>query len=872
MSFSIAARFEIAAELYADRIGLHAGPRELTFREINARANQIAHAIGIRSSGAPAGRIALLFEQGVEGILSIFGALKAGHAFVPLDAADGSERMRNIIQDSQPIAILTDRRHLAAAEDLGGGKARVICVEDLDAELPAENPAIETPADADAYVFYTSGSTGNPKGVRQTQRNLLHFVDVYSTTLEISHEDRLTLFYSLAFSASNMDVFSALLNGAALYPYDIRMQGTAALGDWLEENAITILHAVPTVFRHLAKQLPAGKILSSIRGIDLGGEAVHPSDVDLHRAHFRPDCLFINHLAATEASVIAQYKIDVSAKQTGDILSAGPPAEGMEIRILDVEGSQVAAGETGEIVLCSPYISPGYWQRPDLDEKSFGEDAARPGWRIYRSGDLGYFSPEGNLHFLGRKDHRVKVRGHTVDTSEIEAAIRTLADVRDVAVVLREDKSAADSGQLAAFLAGDADLNQRLDDLRLALRGLLPSYMIPAEIIVMEKLPSTASGKMDRKALASLEIRENREGKIHHPPEGETEEVVAAVFSKLLKLERVGRDHDFFLSGGDSLKATLLHAHLEGRFKKRLPLEKLFLSPTVQGIAALIKGTVDTGRGVPPVIVPLRETGAKVPFFLTHGARGQAFVSPHFLSILGEDQPVYAFQATGLDLARIPNNTIPEMAREYVAAIREIQPQGPYFIGALCIGSLLAIEMAHQLRQAGEAVGPLVLIDPPPNPHGDRSTYERLKELTVARYHKYRSRFGTDKEFIRQVRKRAGQGRVRIDVNDQEALKAVHRVTLDFKLAILNYRLPLYDGPVLILGSSGRLGKAGSNEASILLKKLKGEVQIFNVGAKHGEIHDVGNALFAEQMQKVMHLAADYFQKQTASEIAVTDA
>jgi thioesterase domain-containing protein/acyl carrier protein len=730
-------------------------------------------------------------------------------------------------------------------------------------EIPqTANPSVEVDADPDAYVFYTSGSTGNPKGVRQTQRNVQHFVDVYSRTLGITCEDRLTLFYSLAFSASNMDVFGALLNGAELFPYDIRNLGTAALGDWLDDNGITILHAVPTVYRHLLRQMPPGRILKTVRGVDLGGEAVYAADLELHREHFHEDCILVNHLAATEASVIAQEIISTPEARGGKSLSVGLPAEGMEIEIVDAAGQAAPPGETGEIVLRSRYISPGYFGRPDLDAKAFTDLPDRPGWRTYKSGDLGYLSEDGRLHFLGRKDHRVKVRGYTVDTAEIELAIRASADVRDVAVVLQEDPVALESGRLVAFLASEGGLRVDLNDLRESLRRKLPAYMIPVSFAVLDSLPTTPSGKLDRNKLAVMEVTENRDDCSDDPPVGETEKAVAALFKSLLKLKRVSRGENFFQIGGDSLSATVLHVRLENAFQKSIPLGKLFVDPTVRGIAGLMATTeCRQNRELPPVLVPLRETGRHMPMFLTHGARGQAFVSPHFLSIIGDEQPVYALQATGL--APEEMKSIPRMAASYVKAIREVRPHGPYFIGALCIGSLLAIEMARQLREAGETVGPLVLIDPPPNPPADRSIYKRNKELLIARFQKFKSCFGTDQRFIRQVRKRASQGRINIDPYDENAMRESQRATLDFKLALLRYRLPFYDGPVFILGTTSRLGKAGAAEASILMKRLVGESRIFNVGPKHGEIHDVGNELFALRMKEVVEETIKYFADAT---------
>jgi amino acid adenylation domain-containing protein len=864
MNLPIAARFERIAERHADRTAVRTLGKTFTYREFNAEANRISRMIERAVGEVAPGRIALYFEQGHQAILSLMAVLKTGHAFVPLDAADGSDRMRGIIDDCQPLAMLTCRRHLAAARLLNAGNLPLICVDDLPGDLPDANACREINADADAYVFYTSGSTGRPKGVRQTQANLQHFADVYSRTLGITHEDRLTLFYSPAFSASNMDVFGALLNGAALFPWDIRTLGTAALADWLDENDITILHAVPTVYRHLVRQLPQARILKTIRGVDLGGEAVYATDVDLHRAHFREDCLLVNHLAATEASVIAQYRIPVSAVIAGEMLPVGPPADGMEIEILDDAGLPVRDGGAGEIMLRSRHISPGYLRQPELNANAFGDDASRPGWRTYRTGDVGYFSASGDLHFLGRKDHRVKVRGHTVDVAEIEAAIRILADVRDVAVVLKEDAGDVESGRLVAFLTTSKSPALVADDLLLALRQRLPAYMVPAAIVVLDKLPVTSSGKLDRMRLAEMEVKDAREGRAHEAPVGITEQRVAEVFQSLLKLERAGRDDDFFLSGGDSLRAMSLHVELEDRFKKSIPLGTLFANPTVKGIAALIDSLQGAADGMPPVLVPLRETGKNVPLFLTHGARGQAFVSPHFLSILGDEQPVYALQATGLNPEDMMS--IQRMAAEYIKAIRQVQPKGPYFIGALCIGSLLGIEMARQLREAGETVGPLVLIDPPPNPPADRSIYKRTKELIIAHYNRFKNRNRLDERFIRQVAKRSSQGRIRLDVNDGEAMMASQRATLDFKIALLNYRLPVYDGPTLILGTTSRLGKAGADAASVLMKRLTGKSEIFNVGPKHGEIHDVGNELFAKQMRKVMMIVADYFSSQTPSE------
>ncbi len=851
---SIPARFEEIAARFPDRPAVSTAQGSLSYDDLNRRANRLAHAIIHLTTAAP-GQVVLLFEQGVEAIIATMATLKSGHAFVPLDASDGSDRMRGVIRDCEPVAIVTDSDHLSLAAELAPPGVRIIHMDEPGPDLSDENPVATIPPTARAYIFYTSGSTGKPKGVCQTHRNLLHFVSVYSESLGIRHDDRLTLLYSPAFSASNMDVFGALLNGAALYPYPIKKLGTASLAKWLCDHSITILHAVPTVFRHLVKGAAPEQKFDGIRGIDLGGESMHPGDMELHRKHFRPDCVFLNHLAATEASVIAQHPIDVHASYPGDMLPVGMPAEGMEIRILKPDGSEAATGEDGDIVLHSPYISPGYWKRPDLDAKAFGQDPDRPGWRTYRSGDLGHFGEDGNLYFLGRRDHRVKVRGHTVDTSEIEAAIHGNADIRDVAVVVRKLPDSDEEEQLTAFLAGIPQGGTRPGQLRATLRKQLPPYMIPAEFIVLDSLPATSSGKIDRLALSQIVLREERGDAPFEPPANEIETVVAAFFGNILKLDGIGRSDDFFSLGGDSLKATLLHAHLENHFKTRVPLEKLFPDSTVSGISGLIGELRDSGAGntdAKSVLVPLRETGSKPKLFLLHGAQGQAFVSPHFLKIIGEDQPLYAFQANGLDRDRGEHRTIGNMAGRYIEAMRSVQEKGPYLIGALCVGYVLALEMALQLEKAGEKVAPLILIDPPIRSIMEFRLRKRIYKIIRNRWRNAIMPFTTGRKFNTWMRERAGEGRIQIDASNPDSLKAALKVTLDFEMALHRYKPADYHGPVHVLGTEKRWGEKCDTSKSVIRRRLTGPVTISVVGETHVEVHDVSNGLFAEQLRKTL--------------------
>ncbi|BDS08381.1 hypothetical protein NT6N_34210 [Oceaniferula spumae] len=853
---NIGEHFDQVVENNADRVAIESESGRLSYRDFNARANQVAHAVLAETEGR-AERVALLFDQGADAIIAMFGVLKAGSAFVHLDASNPVSKLEEIRQSATPVIILTDSEHLEKAGRVADGKATVMDVTSLPETFSTENPEVDIPPDATAYIFFTSGSTGNPKGVCQTQRNLFHFIRVYSGSLSVSADDRLSLLYSLGFSASNMDVFSALLTGAALHPYDIKKFGTAGLADWIDSSEISILHAVPTVFRHLCNSLADGRKLRSVKGIDLGGEAVQRRDVEFFNAHFESDCTMINHLAATEASVIAQYKIDTSAEYSEDLLPVGYAADGVELRVVDSEGNRLEDGETGEIQVCSAYVSPGYWKMPELNEKIFRDDPSVPGGRMYLSGDLGYVGKDGKFYFLGRKDHRVKIRGYSVDTSEVESAIRKcLPDLKDASVVARK-LGESNPTQLAAFLVSEDSSAIDLQVLRENLSEVVATYMIPAEFIFLDSLPENASGKVDRKALAALDLREQQSEAAYVAPETETEKKLAKLICQILKIDQVGRNDDFFLLGGDSLRATALHTQVEAEFSTRIPLHILFKDTRVHGMSANIersheeKGSADFSHTAK--IIPLNESGDETPLYLTHGVKGQAFVSPHFLSILGPNQPVYAFQASGLNRPDKRHWTIQEMAEQYIEGMREIQPHGPYLIGSICAGCMVALEIADQLRAAGEAVAPILMIDPPIDPPGERSWLRRVRRDLTDRFKRKFSEEKYNKKLEKDFKLHQDKGRIPLDTSDKEALKIACRVAFDFRLALNDYRMKPYDGEVYLLGSRSRLSRGGGK----LREKLTGTVEIFDVGERHRDIHEVNNDLFGQQLRAAMDAVID---------------
>ena len=830
-SETIGSRLAAVARGIPDRPAATAGEGAIGFAELDAAASRIATRISAAVRERP-GFVGLLFDSKLPALTAIVGAARSGRAYVPLDTGDPDDRLRFILQDSEAVGFLTEAALLERALALAPIDCAVIDIAGLSS-ADAERALAPVSADAPAYLFYTSGSTGQPKGVIQTHRNLLFFADAYARTLDIGASDRVSLLYSLSFSAANMDIFGGMLQGATLCAYDMRRDGVPELADWLDRERITVLHAVPTVFRELFGSLAPKRKLAHLRAIDLGGEAVFDSDVELFRRHTSDGCIFVNHLAATEASVIAQHRIEQSGDTPAEgILPVGRSPEGLRVLIRRDDGSAADSGEVGEIVVASPFVSPGYWRRPDLDAAAFSVDAAEPGWRRYATGDLGRIDDAGNLHFLGRRGSRVKIRGHTVDLTEIEAALTACPGVSKAAVLQLTGQSGPHAERLVAYLAITSDTDRDPLTVRRHLATRIPSYMFPRDYLFLDTLPLTASGKVDRRALSSMELPDTAELLGSEPPRTDLERGVAAIFEELLKLEPIGRRADFFRLGGDSLSLVHLQAELRDTFGVALanPFDDLTVAGIADAIRRMQAESPDVLQAI-PVLVPLRRSGRAPPLYLIHGRLAQALVSPHFLELLGEEQPVWAFQAPGLDGIQKPHATIEAMASHYVDEIRRRQPEGPYFLGSLCIGVFVAIAMARILRESGETVLPLLLLDPPSRPFS----------MPASRM--------TEDAMIARLQRRQAMGRIDAPIDDPHFAKASVRTAIAFENAIREHKAVPYDGPVWIFSSQDRLAGVPSSRIAGL---FTGTIERFDVAPTHSEILDARNTVFAAALRRCL--------------------
>jgi amino acid adenylation domain-containing protein len=709
---SIAARFECQAVQSADRMAVDGPHGTLTYGELNRSANCIAHRL-LSLDAASHRTVALLVDQGAPFAAAIIGALKAGYCFVPLDPTYPAERNGFMLTDSAAGVLLTNRRHLATAVQLAPPGVAIVDIDEL--KDAAAEPPHRTDPDQAAYILYTSGSTGTPKGVVHSHRTVLHNAWRHHDVLQHGPDDRQSLLYPCSVYGGLRDIFNALLNGASLHHYDVRERGTASLADWLVEHRVTIYCSVVTIFRHFARGLSDGQCFPDVRAVKLGGEAPGAQDVELFRSHFDPSTVLHCGLGSTETGMTLHFSVTRETTIDGPAIPLGEPVRDVKVLLLDETGEAVAEGEIGEIVIESPYVAVGYFNRPDLCGRVFRGEAGRTGRRFF-TGDLGRKGPGGLFEHQGRRDRQVKIRGNRIEPREIELALESLDEVRDAAVVAHQD--AAAGPRLTAWYVPARRPAPPASELRRLLRSRLSGHLIPTDLLELDQLPLLPNGKVDRQALVKMDAAGSRRSEPGPmAPRTATERALMTIWGRLLPTPPDSITADFFALGGHSLIAIQMTTECERQFGVRLPLATLLDHSTVEDLAALIDR-----RGARPAfspLVPLKPDGSKRPFFCVHGIGGEALFLKPLAKHIDPDQPFYALQADptadGIPLDRL----VESMAARYLDAIRSIQPAGPYLIGGYSFGGTVALEMAQQIRARGEEVGMLVMFDHSPfrTPH-----------------------------------------------------------------------------------------------------------------------------------------------------------
>ena len=585
---SIPERFEKIASLYSERIGVKTPYQTFTYGELNAHGNHLASRI-LSCQGSKAKPVALLFENVAGLTAAILGVLKAGKFFVLLDPLLPKSRIQTILVNSHAELVIADQQNAALARELTATGGQNLIFQPIDSLSIPDTLRLKISAGAIAYVVYTSGSTGQPKGVIQTHRNLLHRILVRTNTKHICANDSVAHLTS-ANSNAITNIFLALLNGAKLVTFNAKHEGALGLALWLAKERISYCRIASPLFRRLCEILAGNEEFPDLRFIELTSEAVQKIDIDCYKRYFPRGSRLAVPLSSTETGLLTEYVIHHNSELNADQVPVGFPAQDKEILLFDETGAKVGYNTIGEIVVRSRYLSPGYWRRPDLTKAKFKPDPEGGDKRLYFTGDLGLMLPDGCLIHKGRKDFRVKVRGYTVETAEVENALLTHPAVKEAVVIPRPNDSG--EARLVAYFTSPnqtaGQLPPSASQLRSLLKQKVPDYMIPSAFVLLDTIPLTRNGKVDRTALPDPGQSRPELSTPYVAARTPIEQDLVKIWAQVLSLDQVGVHDNFFDLGGHSLAATRVIAQIIRHFQLELSLRSLFEVPTVAEMAAVI--------------------------------------------------------------------------------------------------------------------------------------------------------------------------------------------------------------------------------------------------------------------------------------------
>ena len=583
---SIPSRFAQQVRRFPNQIAVQTRTRQITYDELDRFSNRIAHAV-LEKCGAKTVPIALLFDPGPSMMAAILGVLKSGRFFLPLDPASPQARNATILKGSLVTHLLTDAKHQATTARLAGNASAVINVDAL--EPNASDGPCEQLAQAEnlVCVLYTSGSAGEPKGVLHTHRNFLHSIREHTNSMRLHSGDRVALLASYCHLAGMTSTWRALLNGGTLCVFNLRREGWGELPRWLSAEGITIYQSVPTLFRQWTQTLTGSIRFPNLRVIHLGGEPVTTHDIELYKKHMAEECVLVHNLGSTEVPTFRQYFISKETPIAGNVVPVGYPVDEKEVILLDESGNQLGFGEVGEIVVKSQYMAVGYWQKPELTDSAFLPDPHGGNERLFRTGDLGRIRPDGCLEHLGRKDRQVKIRGIRIEPAEVEAILARHPSVWQAVVATYEEGG---EKELVAYVVPTAETNPSVTVLREYLRGLLPSQMVPTSFVLLDEIPVTANGKIDRLALPPPGAFARQSEIPFVAPSTLLEKTIVRTWQEVLAVPDIGVLDPFLDLGGNSLKAMQIITRLQNALEQVLPLEAFFSLATVRQQAAAIEG------------------------------------------------------------------------------------------------------------------------------------------------------------------------------------------------------------------------------------------------------------------------------------------
>jgi amino acid adenylation domain-containing protein len=715
--------FQASVDRTPDSIAVSCGDRRLTYRELEARANQIAH--HLRGLGVGAGvLVGVLVERSTDLVAAVLGVHLAGGAQVPLDPAYPLDRIAFMLSDSGAAVLLADRALLDRAARYPG---QIVALDAPEiAAAPTARPAPAAGPRDLAHVIYTSGSTGRPKGVEVEHRSLVNFLWAMRTRPGLRADDVLVSVTSASFDPSCLDIYLPLVVGARV---DIARRETASDGEKLARRltdvGATVLQATPSTFRLLIDAgFQGGPSFTAL----CGGEGL---PVDLARDLLARCGALWNLYGPTETTVWSTvHRVDDA---TPPIL-VGRPIANMRAYILDRKLRPAPLGAVDELYLGGDGVARGYHGRPDLTAERFLPDPFHPGVegaRLYRTGDLARLTPDGCLEVLGRVDHQVKIRGHRIELGEVEAALSEHPLVRQ-AVVLAQGEGLAERRLIAYFVTTNStSARPSSEDLRARLAERLTEAMIPSAFLALDAFPLTPNGKIDRLALSTQKEARAVDRRPGIPPRDSVEEKLFRLWTRLLGIRAIGVTDDFFALGGQSMLGAALIAGIERELGKKLPVKALFEHRTIEALAALVRE-----EGAPrlwPTLARVRPGRGKRPLFFSARPNVNVLGYAALVKYLDPLRPIYILQTRYPEEAELGRpyrkDELAAFAATYLEAMRSVQPEGPYLFGGMCEGAQIGFEMVRLLEASGSGVGLFAILDTWPEENTRDPVLDRVRRV-----------------------------------------------------------------------------------------------------------------------------------------------
>jgi amino acid adenylation domain-containing protein len=835
---------------------------QITYGELNLKANQLAHCLASQQV-KPQDCVGVIVDAGFEILIALLAIHKLNAIYLPIDPEFPLARIASIVEQAQPSVILCASQRLPEVEaSFSPLKIKTINLPRLDlSSYLGDNLNGDCPLDSISHIFFTSGTTGTPKGVVSTHRNLLHYLSSAQGKYHFGAEDSFLAATRFTFSISLLMLLLPLVSGGRVEMItQEQLLEPSLLAQAIEQT--TFFHLGPSVLKMLLDFLKqqsddsqVEKRFAHVKHASSGGDMIPPQILNRLNQIFDQAEVYAIY-GSSEISCMGCTFLAPKEKDLSQTL-VGKPFDQVQLLVLDAEQRVVPTGIKGEIYFAGAGITQGYLNLPELTQEKY---VFLDGQRFYRTGDLGRLTEEGNLQVLGRTDFQVQIRGLRIELADIESNLNLHPGIINSIVVARSDHN--QEPQLIAYFVA-VDFPPTVKELRTFLEAVLPLYMIPSQFVVLERFPLNLNGKIDRQALPAPESVKTTS---YLAPRTEMEQQLVEIWATVLQLPStaIAVDDNFFALGGHSLLAATLSGQLEQTFQTKLPLAILFQMPTIEEQASFFESNNNPKSW--SLMVPIQAKGTKTPLFLFQGV---GIYYPLSFS-LGEDQPVYGLSIEMIDDSGHWLNQIADLAALYIKEIKTVQPEGPYYFGGLSFGGMVALETAQQLQAQGEEVALLALFDTwGPSAYTLHARHKRLLTHLSNFFHSVPKYLLARLTKIRQKLSSGDQA------PDQQSLKnrqrkrerQLNNVDQTYFKACQNYVPQAYSGNLAVFKSmqtNARMSAFGDFDCKLGWSELAtGEFEMIEIPGDHlGILQEPNVAILAQELQRCMaHCGQSEFDK-----------